>query len=184
VHRAQLCKAYRSDGGRTIVIMSQQPKLEMEATFRRTILKNQRFGSSFVFRQVSFCTCHGVLVKDVKARTPPIASSKPQDHPELASIPQHWKASIRQLPDAPAHDIALQHAYGACADRLFVFWQGSPLLPDDLRGVNVENAHAMVIISDNSRCAGFEGSAHFHGQHSQDSMATTLYQPDDASRWS
>jgi hypothetical protein len=48
---AQLCKAYRTDGGRTIVILSQQPKLEMEATFRRTIPKNQRFGSSFVFRQ-------------------------------------------------------------------------------------------------------------------------------------
>ena len=48
----QLCKAYRNDGGRTIVIMSQQPKLDMEATFRRTIPKNQRFGSTFVFRQV------------------------------------------------------------------------------------------------------------------------------------
>ena len=47
----QLCKAYRNDGGRVIVILTQQPKLEMEATFRRTIPKNQRFGSSFVFRQ-------------------------------------------------------------------------------------------------------------------------------------
>ena len=60
VRGVQLCKAYRSDGGRTIVIMSQQPKLEMEATFRRTIPKNQRFGSSFVFRQVSCCT-HATL---------------------------------------------------------------------------------------------------------------------------
>ena len=50
---SQLCKAYRNEGGRTIVILSQQPKLEMEATFRRTIPNNQRFGSSFVFRQVS-----------------------------------------------------------------------------------------------------------------------------------
>ena len=38
------------------------------------------------------------------------------------------------------------------ADRLVQCLQGSPLLPDDLRGVNVEEAHAMVIVSDNSRC--------------------------------
>ena len=149
----QLCKAYRSDGGRTIVIMSQQPKLEMEATFRRTIPKNQRFGSGFVFRQVDFCSCHGVLAKNVISRMLLIAACF-IEHPQLACVQHHVNASMRQCSDAPARDIAV-YAYGVCADRLFAVWQGSPLLPDDLRGVNVENAHAMVIISDNSRCAGF-----------------------------
>lgn len=36
-----------------MVVMSQQPKLEMEATFRRIIPDEQRFGTRFVFREGS-----------------------------------------------------------------------------------------------------------------------------------
>lgn len=48
----QLCKAYAAEGGRTVVVLSQQPKLEMEAKFRRTIPPSERFGTKLVFRQV------------------------------------------------------------------------------------------------------------------------------------
>lgn len=50
----QLCKAYAPEGGRTIVVLSQQPKLQMEANFRRTIPASQRFGTKLVFRQARF----------------------------------------------------------------------------------------------------------------------------------
>lgn len=33
-------------------MLSQQPKLEMEASFRRTIPAAERFGTKLVFRQV------------------------------------------------------------------------------------------------------------------------------------
>ncbi|KAG2488904.1 hypothetical protein HYH03_012534 [Edaphochlamys debaryana] len=49
----QLCQAYRSDGGTVVVVMSERPKLEMEATFRRTLPEPQRLGSRFVFRHGS-----------------------------------------------------------------------------------------------------------------------------------
>ena len=46
----QMCQAYRADGGRTVVVLSSRPKVEMEATFRRIIPEERRFGSQFVFR--------------------------------------------------------------------------------------------------------------------------------------
>lgn len=49
----QLCQAYRNDGGKVMVVMSRQPKLDIEATFRRIIPESLRFGSTFVFRQGS-----------------------------------------------------------------------------------------------------------------------------------
>lgn len=49
----QLCSAYRSEGGVTIVVMTQKEKLDMEATFSRIIPEEARFGSKFVFRQVT-----------------------------------------------------------------------------------------------------------------------------------
>ena len=45
--------AYRNGEAKVVVVMTQQPKLEMEATFRRIIPEEQRFGSKFVFRQGS-----------------------------------------------------------------------------------------------------------------------------------
>ena len=36
-----------------VVVLSQRPKLEMEATFRRIIPAEQRFGTRFVFREGS-----------------------------------------------------------------------------------------------------------------------------------
>ena len=36
-----------------VVVLSQRPKLEMEATFRRIIPDEQRFGTRFVFREGS-----------------------------------------------------------------------------------------------------------------------------------
>ena len=47
----QLCLAYRNEGGRVIVVLSQVPKTEMEETFRYIIPDRQRYGSTFVFRQ-------------------------------------------------------------------------------------------------------------------------------------
>lgn len=48
-----MCQGYRSDGGRTVVVLSQRPKVEMENTFRRIIPEERRFGSRFVFRSGS-----------------------------------------------------------------------------------------------------------------------------------
>ena len=47
----QLCLAYRNEGGRVIVVLSKVPKTEMEETFRFIIPDQQRYGSTFVFRQ-------------------------------------------------------------------------------------------------------------------------------------
>ena len=47
----QLCLAYRNEGGRVIVVLSLVPKTEMEEMFRFIIPQDQRFGSTFVFRQ-------------------------------------------------------------------------------------------------------------------------------------
>ena len=49
----QACLAYRNDGGRVMVVMSQRSKLEMEASFRRNLPEDQRHKSQFVFRQGS-----------------------------------------------------------------------------------------------------------------------------------
>ena len=48
----QACLAYRSQGGIRVVVMSQRPKLAMEALFNDAIPVNVRYGTSFVFRQV------------------------------------------------------------------------------------------------------------------------------------
>ncbi|EIE20310.1 hypothetical protein COCSUDRAFT_67575 [Coccomyxa subellipsoidea C-169] len=79
---AQLCLAYRTDGGRVIVVLSLVPKTEMEDTFRNIIPEDERYGSTFVFRQ------------------------------------------------------------------------GNPLLPDDLRVVAASSAAATVLVSDTSRGPG------------------------------
>lgn len=50
---AQVCLAYRNGEAKVVVVLSQQPKLEMEATFRRIIPAEQRFGTRFVFREGS-----------------------------------------------------------------------------------------------------------------------------------
>ena len=50
---AQVCLAYRNGEGKVVVVLTQQPKLEMEATFRRIIPAEQRFGTRFVFREGS-----------------------------------------------------------------------------------------------------------------------------------
>ena len=47
---AQLCLAYRNEGGRVIVVLSGVPKTEMEETFKHIIGIADRYGSSFVFR--------------------------------------------------------------------------------------------------------------------------------------
>jgi hypothetical protein len=52
--RAQLCLAYRNEGGRVIVVLSGVPKTEMEDTFRHIIAEPDRHGSTFVFRRVPF----------------------------------------------------------------------------------------------------------------------------------
>ena len=38
----QLCLAYRTDGGRVIVVLSLVPKTEMEASFNHIIPESQR----------------------------------------------------------------------------------------------------------------------------------------------
>ena len=47
----QLCLAYRNEGGRVIVVLSLVPKTEMEETFRFIIPQEERYRSTFVFRQ-------------------------------------------------------------------------------------------------------------------------------------
>ncbi len=47
----QLCLAYRTDGGRVVVVLSGVAKTEMEDTFRVIIPESERYGSTFVFRQ-------------------------------------------------------------------------------------------------------------------------------------
>jgi len=49
----QICSAYKTDGGRCVVVLSTRSKVEMEMTFRRIIPDEKRFGSSFVFRSGS-----------------------------------------------------------------------------------------------------------------------------------
>ena len=80
----QACLAYRNDGGRVIVVLSQRSKLEMESSFRRSIPESERHKSQFVFRQ------------------------------------------------------------------------GSPLIPDDLRNVGANDAAVVLIIADASRCVSLE----------------------------
>ncbi|CAK0782676.1 hypothetical protein CVIRNUC_005871 [Coccomyxa viridis] len=48
---SQLCLAYRNEGGRVIVVLSLVPKTEMEETFRFIIPQEERYCSTFVFRQ-------------------------------------------------------------------------------------------------------------------------------------
>jgi hypothetical protein len=47
--------AYRSEGGRTVVVLCKREKLEMEDMFRRTIPEVARYGTRFVFRQARLC---------------------------------------------------------------------------------------------------------------------------------
>ena len=47
----QLCLAYRNEGGRVIAVLSLVPKTEMEETFRFIIPQEERYCSTFVFRQ-------------------------------------------------------------------------------------------------------------------------------------
>jgi len=49
--RAQACLAWRTDGGRVVVVLSQRDKLAMEGDFRRLLPPAARFGTRFVFRQ-------------------------------------------------------------------------------------------------------------------------------------
>ena len=49
---SQLCLAYRCEGGRTLVVLCEREKLEMEQLFRRVLPDAERYGSRFVFRQV------------------------------------------------------------------------------------------------------------------------------------
>ena len=46
----QICSAYRSSGGASVVVLSSRPKIEMEDTFRRIIPDEKRFNTQFVFR--------------------------------------------------------------------------------------------------------------------------------------
>ncbi|KAK9811837.1 hypothetical protein WJX72_011041 [[Myrmecia] bisecta] len=50
---SQICLAYRNEGGRVVVVLSQTAKLEMEEMFWRTVPIEERHGTSFVFRQGS-----------------------------------------------------------------------------------------------------------------------------------
>ena len=52
-HKAlpQACLAWRNDGGRVVVVLSQRDKLAMEGDFRRLLPPAARFGTRFVFRQ-------------------------------------------------------------------------------------------------------------------------------------
>lgn len=47
----QACLAWRNDGGRVVVVLSQRDKLAMEGDFRRLLPPAVRFGTRFVFRQ-------------------------------------------------------------------------------------------------------------------------------------
>lgn len=47
----ELCLAYRTEGGRTIVVLTGREKLELEELFARTLPQEKRYGSRFVFRQ-------------------------------------------------------------------------------------------------------------------------------------
>ncbi|KAG2488131.1 hypothetical protein HYH03_013277 [Edaphochlamys debaryana] len=49
----QLCQAYRADGGTVVVVLTERPKLEMEAHFRQVLPEPQRLGTRFVFRSGS-----------------------------------------------------------------------------------------------------------------------------------
>lgn len=49
----QACHAYKTEGGITIVVLSDTPKLEMEAAANSYIPPGKRLGSKFVFRQVN-----------------------------------------------------------------------------------------------------------------------------------
>ncbi|KAL6749116.1 hypothetical protein V8C86DRAFT_3032280 [Haematococcus lacustris] len=49
----QLTHAYRNDGGATVVVLTQRPKLEMEALIKRVLPETDRLGSRFVFREGS-----------------------------------------------------------------------------------------------------------------------------------
>lgn len=50
VDAAQMCRAYKAEGGRTLVVMTQRSKLEMEAAFWRWLPEARRHGSTLVFR--------------------------------------------------------------------------------------------------------------------------------------
>lgn len=48
----QMCQAYRYEGGVTVVVLCEKPKLEMEALAEAQVPPGARHGSRFVFRQV------------------------------------------------------------------------------------------------------------------------------------
>jgi len=49
----QMCQAYRYEGGVTVVVLCEKPKLEMEALAEAQVPPGARHGSRFVFRQGS-----------------------------------------------------------------------------------------------------------------------------------
>lgn len=48
---AELSLAYRNEGGRTVVVMTEREKMELEELFGRTLPPERRHNSRFVFRQ-------------------------------------------------------------------------------------------------------------------------------------
>ena len=52
-----MCLAYRPTGGRIVAVLSGRPKLEMEDLFSATVPVAKRYGSKFLFRQVTGLPC-------------------------------------------------------------------------------------------------------------------------------
>ena len=126
--------AYRSEGGRTVVVLCKREKLEMEDMFRRTIPEVARYGTRFVFRQV----------RSFPANPTSVAR---------ASGACHWPA----CPDPP---VTCKWMPDICNGLHGLLMQGSPLVPDDLRMVSASQAAAICVISDTSRCEAGRMQAH------------------------
>ena len=71
----QVCLAFRNDGGTTVVVLCHKAKLQMEEQFEEIIPTEQRFGTRFVFRQVSGYACGVVSCRLV------VGPHRPRDCP-------------------------------------------------------------------------------------------------------
>ena len=96
-HHLQACLAWRNDGGRVVVVLSQRDKLAMEGDFRRLLPPAARFGTRFVFRQAR----------------PRCASRRPGILPALVrqGLPRHLRAALL---GAPAPRLAGMSCCSAC----------------------------------------------------------------------
>ena len=94
----QVCMAYRTEGGRCVVILCQREKLAMEADFRRILPPERRHGTRFVFRQgLPMIPDDLRLVAASRTSATIVISDSSRPGPASAAVGRHPGRSFRGL---------------------------------------------------------------------------------------